>query len=434
MLFIINDGYGQTVKSIDYYKYVILESELNIKDPEKAIKEIEEIFKKSSIPFSNSKHEVLNKGASEHEILNCQIYIQETFNGMSVINTLFLVFYDSKGNKITSLSAKGTGYYWVASKSIFKQLTNKFKNYQYSHKEQAYLAENNNSNSEQKAQIVYVSSDNEKYNYEPVSDIGRNIPLNNKQSDFSFALIIGNEDYASFQTDLSKEMNVEFARNDASAFKEYANKTLGIPERNITFLLDGTYGQISQALSKINLISKSTRGKATLYFYYAGHGLPDQNTKEAYIMPVDASSSNLNTAINLTEVYSKLSEYPNERVIVFLDACFTGGGREQGLLSARAVRVRPKENLLKGNITVFASSSGEQTSLPYKNQQHGLFTYFLLKKIQETKGELTLKELSDYLTEKVSLESILINNSEQTPKTNISHEIEDKWEGWKLIE
>ncbi|MFA5647739.1 MAG: caspase family protein [Bacteroidales bacterium] len=283
-------------------------------------------------------------------------------------------------------------------------------------------------------QVVYAEKSKDKYKYMPVSDIGKNVPENKNISDLSFALIIGNEDYASYQTDLTNEMNVEFARNDASAFKNYSIKTLGIPERNITFLLDATYGQISQALTKMNLISKSTDGKATLYFYYAGHGLPDQNTRESYLMPVDVSGSNLSSAINLKDVYSKLTEHPSEKVIVFLDACFTGGGREQGLLSARAVRVRPKEDLLKGNLTVFASSSGEQTSLPYREQQHGLFTYYLLKKIQETKGELTLKELSDYLTEKISLESILINNREQTPKTNVSHGIENKWQDWKLIE
>ncbi len=227
-------------------------------------------------------------------------------------------------------------------------------------------------------------------------------------------------------------MNVEFARNDESAFKYYAIKTLGIPEKNITFLLDATYGQISQSLSKMNLIAKSTNGKATIYFYYAGHGLPDQNTKEPYLMPVDVSGSNLSAAIKLKDVYSKLTEYPSERIIVFLDACFTGGGRDQGLLSARAVKVRPREDLLTGNITVIASSSEDQTSLPYKDKKHGLFTYYLLKKIQETKGDITLKELSEFLNEKVNLESILINNKEQTPKTNISLEVETTWQNWKL--
>lgn len=269
---------------------------------------------------------------------------------------------------------------------------------------------------------------------ETVADIATNIPENSVKSDLSFALIIGNEDYVSFQTDLSKEMNVDFAHNDAKLFREYAIKTLGIPPRNITLLLDATYGQISQALSKINLIAKSTNGKATIYFYYAGHGLPDQNTKEPYIIPVDISSSNISSAINLKDVYAKLTEHPSKKVIVFLDACFTGGGREQGLLSARAVRVRPKENLLKGNMVVFSASSGEQNSLPYKQQKHGLFTYYLLKKLQETQGNINLKELSDYLTETVSLESILINSQEQTPRTNFSHDAEEQWQHWMLME
>lgn len=288
----------------------------------------------------------------------------------------------------------------------------------------------NTSNQDEREKSRY----DEHYSYKATPDIGVNIPINQKVSEYSFALIIGNEDYSSFQTDLSSEMNVLFARNDASLFKEYSIKTLGIPEKNIIFLLDATYGQMSQAISKINLISRTTQGKATIYFYYAGHGLPDETTKEPYLMPVDISGSNVSSAIKLNDVLFKLTEHPNKRVIVFLDACFSGGAREQSLIAARAVRVEPKEEVLKGNIMVFASSSSDQLSLPFREKQHGLFSYFLLKKIQETGGQLTLKELSDYLTEKVSLESILVNSREQTPKTNISHDIESLWQKWYLIE
>ena len=247
-----------------------------------------------------------------------------------------------------------------------------------------------------------------------------------------FALIIGNEDYSKFQKDIKSESNVDFARNDASSFKEYAIKMFGIPEKNITFLLDATAGQISQGLSKLNLIAKNTNGKAKIYFFYAGHGLPDEQTKEPYLIPVDISGANLNSAIKLKDVYSKLSEFPCERITVFLDACFTGGGRNQGLLSARGVKIKPKEEELKGNIIVFSSSSNDQSSLPYIEKEHGLFTYYLLKIIQETKGELTYKELSDFLLEKINLESVLINSKEQNPQILVSYDILNIWGLWKF--
>jgi len=284
-------------------------------------------------------------------------------------------------------------------------------------------------------QTVYIDSNAEKkYNYKPVSDIDINIPSNITNSSLQFALIIGNEDYTSFQNDLKNEMNVEFARNDASAFREYAIKTLGIPEKNITFILDGTTGQINQALNKLNLIAKNTNGKASLILYYAGHGLPNEATKEPYLIPVDVSGTDLSLGIKLKDLYYKLTEYPCKRVLVFLDACFTGGGRNQGLISARGVKVKPKEELLKGNIIVFSSSSEDQSSLPFKEKQHGLFTYYLLKKIKETNGNVKLKDLSTYLKEQVSLESVVSNNKEQNPQVNNSFEILNTWNDWNLLE
>ncbi len=264
------------------------------------------------------------------------------------------------------------------------------------------------------------------------SDVDISIPEGSKQKPDRFALIIGNEDYSSKQKEIKSEINVDFARNDAATFKEYATKVLGIPERNITYMLDATLGEMSQGIDKMNKIIKATDGTADVFFYYAGHGLPDENTKEAYLIPVDVNGTNLNYAINLKSLYSKLTEFPSQRVTVFLDACFSGGARNQGLLSARGVKVKPKEESLKGNLVVFTASSGEQSSLPYKSKNHGLFTYFLLKKLQETKGEITYKELSDYLNKTIKLNSILANDKEQLPQTNTSAEIQNEWMNWKI--
>ena len=85
---------------------------------------------------------------------------------------------------------------------------------------------------------------------------------------------------------------------------------------------------------------------------------------------------------------------------MFLDACFSGGGRDQGLLAARGVKIKPKEESFLGNMVVFASSSGEEKSLPYEEKQHGLFTYFLLKKLKETKGMLATENCLNILNQK----------------------------------
>ena len=264
------------------------------------------------------------------------------------------------------------------------------------------------------------------------SDVDVGIPETAVPDPNRFALIIGNEDYSSFQPSLKTESNVDYAIHDAEVFREYALKIVGIPNENIILVLNGKAMEMHQAIGQINSIAKNMQGKAEIYVFYAGHGFPDEKTKEPYLMPVDVTGTSLQFAIKQSDLFKKITEYPTKRIVVFLDACFSGGGRNQGLLASRGVMIKPKDNLLKGNIVVFSSSSGEQSSLPYAEKQHGIFTYFLLKKLKDTQGSLNLKELSDYLSSEVGIRSVMVNNKEQNPQTRVSYELGDSWKNWTL--
>jgi len=266
-----------------------------------------------------------------------------------------------------------------------------------------------------------------------LSDVDTAIPDLGVENSMRFALIFGNEDYSSFQSGLRSEMDVDFAIHDAEIFKEYANKTLGVPEANIIFLKNAKVLEMNRAISKVNSIMKATQGQGEFFVYYAGHGFPHEVTKEPFLIPVDVSGSDLDFAISLNEFYKKLSEHPAKRVTVFIDACFSGGGRAMGLMAARGVKINPKENIINGNLIVFSASSGEQSSLPYAEKGHGIFTYHLLKKMQETKGDVNYKDLSDYLSTSVSIRSVMVNGKEQNPQTNISNTVVGDWKTWNLI-
>jgi len=263
------------------------------------------------------------------------------------------------------------------------------------------------------------------------SFVDSDIPENKKVSN-RYALIIGNEDYKSMQKTLSIEQNVDYAVNDAKIFKEYALKTLGVPKENMHFLLNATSGQMFQEIDLITKIVAKIGNKAELIVYYAGHGFPDEKTKAPYLIPVDVTASNLISAINLEDFYTKLSSTNASKVSVFLDACFTGGGRNKSLVSSRGVKVVAKQGSLNGNLVVFSASSGKQSSLPYHDQRHGMFTYHLLKKLKDTKGSATFGELYSYLEEKVSLESLKVNKMEQDPKINVSNQVKSQWLNWKF--
>jgi len=267
-----------------------------------------------------------------------------------------------------------------------------------------------------------------------LSDVDCNIPNNPKINKYRYALIIGNEDYTKYQTDLTSEVNVDFAINDAETFSKYCKNVLGVSEENLFLLKNAIGTEIKREVNKISKMMMYTQGKAEVIFYYAGHGIPHETTKESYLMPVDVSAQNIEDGVKLSWLYSKLTEYNSKYVLVFLDACFTGGARNQGLLAARGVKIKPKENIIGGNCVAFTSSSNIQSSLPYKEKQHGMFTYHLLKKLQESKGNITLGELSDYLYENVALSSLKVNSKEQTPKTLVSPSLQDNWKQIKLVE
>lgn len=258
------------------------------------------------------------------------------------------------------------------------------------------------------------------------SDLSTNVPKSGYINNKSYALIIGNQNY-------NNDIKVPFAINDALVVKEYFNKTLGIPEKNIHLILDGTYGNIINEIDWIRNIQKIYQNEVKVYIYYAGHGVPNDKTKLAYILPVDGNSLNTRTAIALEDLFNDLKEYNSKLITIFLDACFTGDSRAGMLQSARAVRVRPKVSSFSGNIIVFSATTNDETALTFNEQSHGLFTFYLLKAFQETKGNLNYKQLFDFLNNNIPQKSLLLNNKIQTPSMIISPQLENNWENIFLI-
>ena len=252
-------------------------------------------------------------------------------------------------------------------------------------------------------------------------DVDVNIPVNPVQNPNTFAVIIGNENY-------SNEIVVPYAMSDATIFKQYANKTLGISDKNIRILRDATFGQMINVIDWITNVIKAYDGQANVLFYYAGHGMPDYVSKTAYLLPVDGNSTNIKTAIKIENLYSKLAEFPSQSVTVFLDACFSGSSRDGMLAEGRGVSIVPKGDAIPGNLVVFSATTGDETAYPLKEKKHGLFTYYLLKKIQDSKGKTSYKDLYDYIRKNVNQQSIIVNSKSQNPQVNFGPGSQNSWE------
>jgi len=259
------------------------------------------------------------------------------------------------------------------------------------------------------------------------SDVAVNIPTTGAKNDKTLALIIANEDY-------QYVASVEFAKNDGEVFRKYCIQTLGISEKNIKFITNATQRNIRREVQLTCQIAETYNGEASIIFYYAGHGVPDQKSETAYLLPVDGESNDLEASgYKLDDLYQEFGKINAQKIVVILDACFSGTQRGGEMLaSARGVKIKPKPSMPSGNTVVFSATYADESAYPYREQGHGLFTYFILKKLQESKGNVTLGELYDYVSQNVRREALRVNRNNQTPTITPSAIMENNWKNKKL--
>lgn len=259
------------------------------------------------------------------------------------------------------------------------------------------------------------------------NSVDRDIPQTKQDNELTFALIIGNEQY-------EHEQQVPYANNDARIFAEYCKKTLGIPDDNITLLQNAGLNRMRHDVLALANTLKAYDGEAKAIVYYAGHGVPDESSLMPYLLPTDGFAADIKSGYSLTEFYDELASAPSKMTMVFLDACFSGAKRDgQMLAEARGVAIRTRNTIPEGNLFVFSASQGNETAYSDSKHGHGMFTYYLLKHLQETAGNTSLSSLSDYVIKNVKQTSVRENSGKmQTPTVVPSLSLMNSWKDIKL--
>lgn len=204
--------------------------------------------------------------------------------------------------------------------------------------------------------------------------------------------IIGIENYQ--QTD-----RILHSKRSAEMFTKVAMKTLGVPSNQVILLSDdgttslpgiqvypATAGSLKDQLRYLNRdLSKND----ILYFYYSGHGLPlSENNNEPYFLAQDQAPDFIgeDPFFRVGNIYRLLSQSRANRIIAFMDSCFTGksdgrsvfqGTKAATLLIPRKVDVDSKK------MVVITAGSRKQFSNMYKEKGHRLFSYQLMKALLE---------------------------------------------------
>lgn len=261
------------------------------------------------------------------------------------------------------------------------------------------------------------------------SDVDINIPNVNINNEKSFVLIIANENYD--EADISK---VAYAHNDGKIFMEYCKNVLGVSNQNIKFIKDATINNMRMGLNWLNDRACAFDGQANIIVYYSGHGIPDEHTNQAYLLPSDGIANDYRSAFSIADMYKQLGDMPTKLTTVFLDACFSGTSKEGNMLlkDSKGVIVKSKQASPKGNMVVLSAAQGNETAFSYKKKKHSMFTYFLLKKLQETKGEVSLGDLGTYINKQVRQNSVVENGKIQTPTISVSDKMSLIWKNLKI--
>ncbi len=190
-------------------------------------------------------------------------------------------------------------------------------------------------NNQQPAQQVASTQNSQPQQTAPqrtLSDVDKNIPVTDHRAENTFVLIIANEDYQFVD-------KVDFAKNDGQTFKEYCIKTLGVPEKQVWLYENASYGVIKSGISKMTK-AMNLFDNPNAIIYYCGHGIPDEKTGDAYLIPTDGNGKDMATCYSLNLLYKTFAETKAANVTYFMDACFTGASKEGSMLvAARGVLV-----------------------------------------------------------------------------------------------
>jgi hypothetical protein len=241
--------------------------------------------------------------------------------------------------------------------------------------------------------------------------------INGYKNSDSIAIIIGIEKYKNI-------FECIYCNRDASFFREYAIRALGIKSSNIKLLVDNKASreEILKAL-KIWLPRIAGEGAKEIYIFFSGHALASFSGSDLYLLPQNGNSQLLeDTAISRTELISLTQIVNPKSITMFFDTCYSGKTRNERMLieKLKPILIVPDEKeMLLDNFTIFSASEFDQVSGSIEEAQQGIFSYYLMKGLEGKADEnqdkqITNGELIAYLKTKVSKEAFS-QNREQDP-------------------
>jgi len=236
----------------------------------------------------------------------------------------------------------------------------------------------------------------------------------NKTRD-AVAIIVGIENYSRLPV-------ASYAASDATEFRDYANRFLGISPGNIKMLTDAQAQRADILLAfKYWLPAHINKGKTDVYIFFSGHGVTQENVKQPYWLPFDVNTDLLEeTAVNQTALLSQLHQLGAKSVTIFVDTCFSGTNRSGQSLTPqqRGVSIKMATDASTSKINMLSAGTRSQSAYGDAGLKHGVFSYYLLKGLAGAADSnhdkiITLGELADYVSLQTSRHALGIHKIQE---------------------
>jgi hypothetical protein len=227
------------------------------------------------------------------------------------------------------------------------------------------------------------------------------------------AVIIGNTNYH------GRIPSVDFAGNDAEAFKKFVIDVQGYDPENIIDLRDATQAQLLTTFGNYQTPEGKLwryldpKGRSDVTVFYSGHGVPGLKDKRGYLLPVDADAETPEiNGFSVDTLLANLSKLKTKSVTVFLDACFSGESQKGMLVKGTSgINITPKMPSSSSGLSVITAAQGDQVASWDDKAKHGLFTKHLLDALYggaddaeygNGDGKVAFGELGEYLDDRLT--------------------------------
>ncbi len=225
------------------------------------------------------------------------------------------------------------------------------------------------------------------------------------------AVVVGLEKYAFVE-------GVPGAERNAKDWYSYLTGTLGTPPENVRLLLNDEAAK--EDILRAARHAAAEAGKdGTLWFVFIGHGAPGGNGKDGLLVGVDArqtANSIEDRGVRQAELFKALKKSQAKRIVVVLDACFSGRGSNGHAIAKglQPLMVVTAAGALDPRMAVLTAAKGNQFAGPLPGADRPAFSYLVLGGLRgwAGKAELTAKDLWSYA--KTALQATL-QGRDQTP-------------------